>query len=180
MKAGLLAAILALLTAASTAVIFIDDATFWERLAGLSTTSLFGWGFALALSRLFDRRAALVIDAWGIRDRRMKINAPWSSIRGTRVWTQEFDAAKATWVVLDVDAVDAVRALTPLWTRLRRATLERWGRPPVALNLQGLNATAEEVLAAISGFSDANAVEAAISQRARQSHQDGIARRSRD
>jgi hypothetical protein len=151
-KAAALAVILAVFAAGCGAVMFLSDATLGERVAGASMAALFGWGVCLALARLLDRRAALVIDHWGIRDRRMKINAPWQSIRGVRLWVQELDAARSTWIALDVDSVEAVRTLPPFWARLRRLTLERWGRPPVALNIQGLNTSAQEALAAISRF----------------------------
>jgi hypothetical protein len=151
-KAAALALILAVFTVGCGAVTFLADATLSERFAGVATAALFGWGLVLATARLFDRRAALVIDSRGVRDRRMKIDAPWDSILGARIWVQEMDAAKATWIALDVDSIEAVRSLSPLWARLRRATLERWGRPPVALNLQGLTADAEDVFGALARF----------------------------
>lgn len=151
-KAAALALIFAAFGAGSGYVAVLDDATIGERLAGVSVCLLFGWGLLVALGRLVDRRAALVIDERGVRDRRMKIDAPWALIRSVHIWVQELDAAKAHWIALDVTSVAEVRKLPPLWAWLRRATLERMGRPPVALNLQGLNASPEAVVAAIGRF----------------------------
>ena len=151
-KAAALAVIFAVFAAGSGAVVLMRDATFGERLAGASVSAFFGWGLIVALARLIDRRAALVIDATGVHDRRMKVDAPWDTVRSVRLWIQQLDAAKAVWIALDVNAVTVVRPLAPLWSRLRQATLERWGRPRVALNLQGLDASADDVLAAIARF----------------------------
>jgi hypothetical protein len=152
LSAVLLAALFAVFALGCGAVMFFADSTIGERISGALCAGLFGWGLLVALGRVLDTRPALVIDAHGIRDRRMKIDAPWRAIQGARLWTQELDAAKAAWIALDVDQVEAVRALSPLWARLRRATLERWGRPPVALNLQGLNASPQDVLTVITRF----------------------------
>jgi hypothetical protein len=151
-KAAALAAILAVCGAGCGAVLFFANARPSERITALSVTLLFGWGLCLALARFFDRRAALTIDDWGIRDRRMKIGAPWSSILAVRLWVQELDAAKSPWIALEVRDVEAVRTLPRFWAGWRRRTLERWGRPPVALNVQGLTGTAQDVLAAIARF----------------------------
>jgi hypothetical protein len=163
LSAGILAALLGVFAAGSAAVMFFADSTMVERTAGAACVALFGWGLAVSLGRVFDRRPALVIDGHGIRDRRMKIDAPWRVIRGARLWTQEADAARAVWIALDVDQVDAVRPLPPAWARLRRATLERWGRPPVALNVQGLSARPEDVLNVIAHYQR----DLAASERAR-------------
>jgi hypothetical protein len=149
-KAGALTALMAAMCVGCIAAGLLGDARLGERIAAAAATALFGWGLAVALGRLVDPRPVLVIDDWGVRDRRMKITAPWAQIRDVRIWVQEADAAHAAWVVLEVDDVDEVRALSPSWARLRRATLERWGRPPVALNVQGLRTTAAEIAALIA------------------------------
>ena len=151
-KAAVLALIMAGLTLACGIAAFLPDAKFFERLAALATTTGFAWGFAMAAGRLMDRRPAITVDSWGVRDRRMRVAAPWDQITGCRVWVQEIDAARATWIALTVTRPDAVRSIGPIWRSVRHATLERWGRPPVALNLLGLKASTADVLAAIAHF----------------------------
>jgi len=151
-RAVALAVAMGALTCACAAVVVLDDATIGERLSGAAAAAMFAWGFALGVARACDRRPAIMVDSWGVRDRRMRIAAPWSSIMGVGIWVQEADAARASWVVLRVDDPAEVRALPPLWARVRRATLERWGRPPTALNVLGLTATAADVAAAMRRF----------------------------
>lgn len=148
----MLSLISATLLAASAYVLFERDASTSDRLAGAGAAMLFGWGLLSSLARVLDRRPVITIDEWGIRDRRMKIAAPWNAIRGVAIWNQEFDAAHATWIALNVRDTEKVRTLNPLWARLRHLTLERGGRPPVALNLLGLASPTEEVLAAIARY----------------------------
>lgn len=151
-KAAGLALIMAALTVASGVAVFLPDANLAERLAAVATTTAFAWGFTMAAGRLMDRRPAITVDSWGVRDRRMRVAAPWDQITGLRVWVQEIDAARATWIGLNVTDPDAVRSIGPIWRSVRHATLERWGRPPVALNLLGLKASTADVLGAIVHF----------------------------
>ena len=151
-KAAGLAVIMAALFAACGTVITLGDATLRERLAAFAITALFAWGLVLAVARVIDRRPAIIIDTWGVKDRRMRVAAPWGEIAGLKIWVQESGIARASWIALEVRKADAVRSIAPIWAAIRRATLERWGRPPVALNLLGLKVTSSEVLAAIAHF----------------------------
>lgn len=148
-KAAGLAILMGALAAACIWAGLDRNATVTERSAGLGAAALFAWGLLLALMRLADRRPVIVVDADGVRDRRTKVDARWPEINGARVWVQEADIARVPWIALDVANVERVRKLHPLWAQLRRASLERWGRPAVLLNLQGLEASPEDVLAAI-------------------------------
>ena len=126
------------------------DANGVDRFAGAASALIFGWGVWMSGTRAFDRRPVIEIDAAGVRDRRMRIDAPWPAIRAIWIWRQELDAAKVDWIALDVGDVDAVRRLSPLWAVLRRRTLEALGRPAVALNLMGLEFDGAVILAAIA------------------------------
>lgn len=148
-RAAGLAILMGALTAACLWVGLDGEVSAPERSAGFAAAALFAWGSLLGLMRLADRRPVIEIDRTGVRDRRTKVDARWDDIRAAHLWIQEADVAKAPWIALDVADVARVRRLHPLWARLRRLTLERWGRPPVLLNLQGLDATPAQVLAAI-------------------------------
>lgn len=116
----------------------------------------FGWALIAALSaygvlqvlRVLDRRPAIVVDGWGVRDRRMRVAAPWERVGGVRLWGGA-PLLTSRWLALDVrDPPSAHLALLGqprLWSRLSKA-------PAVLLDLEGLEASPQEVLSAIRQF----------------------------
>lgn len=118
-----------------------------------------GWALAAALCaygvlqvlRVLDRRPAILVNAWGVTDRRMRVAAPWESITGVKLWGGA-PLLTSRWLALDVRdppaALEAGFGQARLLHRLAGAV----GAPSVLLDLEGLEASPQEVLSAIRQF----------------------------
>lgn len=115
-----------------------------------------GWALIAALSaygvlqilRVLDRRPAIVVNGWGVTDRRMRVAAPWGSVSGVKLWGGA-PLLTSRWLALDVRDPPSVHETllgqTGLLSRLP-------GVPSVLLDLEGLEASPQEVLTAIRHF----------------------------
>ena len=126
----------------------------WAAAAGLSAV-----GLVQAL-RTLDRRPALLLDTWGVTDRRMRVAASWSDIETVRPWGGA-PLWSARWLALEVrdpaDAHETLRGQVRMFHRLADAV----GAPSVLIDVDGLEASPRDVLAAMQRFKPALGSEAA-------------------
>lgn len=117
----------------------------WAGLAGLSAVAL------VQVLRGFDRRPAVLLDAWGVTDRRMRVAAPWSDILAVHPWGGA-PLWAARWLALEVRDPPAAHATLLGRTRVLHRLADAVGAPSVLIDVDGLEAKPTEVLAAIQRF----------------------------
>lgn len=117
------------------------------------------WVGAIALSvvaavqviRAFDKRPVIVLDSWGVADRRALVSAPWTAIHAARLHGRSL-TGRPRWIALDVS--DPAEAHGSALGRSR--TLHRLagqvGAPSVLLDLDGLAGSPAEIIAAMRRF----------------------------
>jgi len=117
----------------------------WAAAAGLSAV-----GLVNALQAL-DRRPAVLLDAWGVTDRRMRVAAAWSDIEAVRPWGGA-PLWAARWLALDVrDPAEAHETLLGQ-VRIFHRLADAVGAPSVLIDVDGLEAKPADVLAAMRRF----------------------------
>lgn len=117
----------------------------WAAAAGLSAVGL------VQTLRTLDRRPAVLLDAWGLIDRRMRVAAPWSDIAAVRPWGGA-PLWSARWLALEVrDPAEAHETLFGQ-VRILHQLADVVGAPSVLIDVDGLEAKPTEVLAAIRRF----------------------------
>lgn len=116
------------------------------------------WGFVLAFGafgltlalRVIDPRPALVMDDWGVKDRRSGVRAPWGAIRRVWVWRQNYgpkdDPGGLDWIALDVEDPDAVRPGILNQNKTLKAIARAMGAPPVLLLTHDLKLSLPEIV----------------------------------
>ena len=120
----------------------------WAVWAGWAMIAAFSAYGVMQTLRVLDRRPAIVVNSWGVTDRRMRVAAPWESVSGVKLWGGA-PLLTSRWLALDVRDPPAVNATllgqARIWSRLS-------GVPSVLLDLEGLEASPQAVLSAIRQF----------------------------
>lgn len=123
-----------------------DAGAFWNLVLACFVAA-FGIAAIALVRRVLDRRPAIVVDDWGIRDRRTGVEAPWVDVREIRAWRQELRTTHVDWIALDVADPAKVRPGALHQSRALRAIASAMGAPPVLLDTADLPMPHDELLA---------------------------------
>lgn len=112
----------------------------------LGFVAIFGVAAIALARRVLDKRPALTVDDWGIRDRRTGVAAPWPDIQRIHLWRQELRSTHVDWIALDVSDPAKVRPGALNQSRALQAVAQAMGAPPVLLNTADLTMPQDALL----------------------------------